>query len=238
MAAAPAPPEPAPSVAGAPEAAPSVAEVYAPAAVSPPMPSAPLEPAAPPQTEMTTAPIVAPPAPAIEPPPALAANSGKGDQVASKDSNDQGPFGGLGMSSNKGPTKIASESLSFDYPKKTAIFSGHVRVSQPNGMMSSDKLRVLYNDNMKEIKTAYADGNVRISQGDRWATGDHAVLDQSAQTVTLTGSPVVHDGAQTQITGSSIIVRMKTQEFVVKDAHAVLFPKSKDTDGSASNSSR
>ena len=176
------------------------------------------------------------PAPEIAPAPALVANSGKGDQVASKEDNDQGPFGGLGMSSNKGPTKIDSESLSFDYPKKTAIFSGHVRVSQPNGMMTSDKLRVLYNDNMKEIKTAFADGNVRISQGNRWATGKQAVLDQSAQTVTLTGSPVVHDG-EDQITGSRIIVHMKTQEFVVENAHAVLFPKNKDTDGSAPSDS-
>jgi len=176
-------------------------------------------------------------APAPEPAPAIEASSGKSDQVASKEDNDQGPFGGIGMSSNKGPTKIDSESLSFDYPKKTAVFTGHVRVSQPNGMMTSDKLRVLYNDNMKEIKSAYADGNVRISQGNRWATGNHAVLDQSAQTVTLTGSPVVHDGDQDQITGSRIIVHMKTQEFIVENARAVLFPKSKDTDGSGSSES-
>jgi lipopolysaccharide transport protein LptA len=146
------------------------------------------------------------------------------DQVAAKEDTTGSPFGGLGMSSNKGPTDINSDTLSFDYTKKTATFTGHVRVTQPNGMLTSDKLRVLYENNMHDIKTAFADGNVRISQGLRWATSDHAVLDQGAQTVTLTGSPVVHDD-QDQITGTKVTVHMKTQEFVVDRARAVLFPK-------------
>jgi lipopolysaccharide export system protein LptA len=65
---------------------------------------------------------------------------------------------------------------------------------------------------------------VRISQGDRWATGDHAVLNQTAQTVVLTGSPVVHDG-EDQITGTRITVYLKTGQSVVEHARTVIFPK-------------
>jgi lipopolysaccharide export system protein LptA len=77
---------------------------------------------------------------------------------------------------------------------------------------------------------AYADGNVRISQGDRWATGDHAVLNQTAQTVVLTGSPVVHDG-EDQITGSKITVYLKTGQSVVDHARTVIFPKNGQSGG-------
>jgi lipopolysaccharide assembly outer membrane protein LptD (OstA) len=69
-----------------------------------------------------------------------------------------------------------------------------------------------------------ADGNVRISQGTRWATGDHAVLDQTKHTVVLTGSPVVHDG-EDQIAGTKITVHLDTNQSDVENARAVIYPK-------------
>jgi lipopolysaccharide transport protein LptA len=147
------------------------------------------------------------------------------EKVASKGASDSSnPFNGLGMSSGKGPTKIDSDQFRLDYQQKIATYIGHVKVAQPNGTMTSDKLKVTFGDNMHDIKMAYADGNVRISQGDRWATGDHAVLNQTAQTVVLTGSPVVHDG-EDQITGTRITVYLKTGQSVVEHARTVIFPK-------------
>ncbi len=46
-------------------------------------------------------------------------------------------------------------------------------------------------------------GNVRMSQGTRWATGDHAVLDKTRHTVEITGNPVVHDGKD-QVAGRKL----------------------------------
>jgi len=81
-----------------------------------------------------------------------------------------------------------------------------------------------------------ADGNVRISQGTRWATGDHAILDQTKHTVTLTGSPVVHDG-EDQIAGTKITVHLDTNQSDVENARAVIFPKQAkpSVDGAASS---
>jgi len=139
------------------------------------------------------------------------------------------------MSSGKGPTKIDSDKFQLDYQQKIATYLGHVKVAQPNGTMTSDRLRVTFGEGMHDIKMAYADGNVRISQGDRWATGDHAVMDQTAQTVVLTGSPVVHDG-EDQITGTKITVYLKTGQGVVERARTVIFPKNgQGIEGGADN---
>ena len=75
-----------------------------------------------------------------------------------------------------------------------------------------------------DVQEMVADSNVRMSQGTRWATGDHAVLDQTKHTVTLTGSPVVHDG-EDQITGSKITVHLDTGKSEVAGARAVFFPQ-------------
>ncbi len=174
-----------------------------------------------------TPPPEAPPPPNDLPADNVDAQGGSGSQqkIASKGAGDSSnPFNGLGMSSGKGPTKIDSDQFRLDYQQKIATYIGHVKVAQPNGTMTSDKLKVTFGDNMHDIKMAYADGNVRISQGDRWATGDHAVLNQTAQTVVLTGSPVVHDG-EDQITGSKITVYLKTGQSVVEHARTVIFPK-------------
>ncbi len=136
----------------------------------------------------------------------------------------QGPFAGLQLSNNKSPIDIKSESMQLEYERHSILWTGHVKVNQADGQITSDTLRVNYLDkDFKNMKDMVADGNVRISQGTRWATGNHAVMDQIKRTVVLTGSPVVHDGTD-QITGNRITVYLDTGRSVVEGAHAVIFP--------------
>ena len=154
--------------------------------------------------------------------------------MASNEPNN-GPFGGLGGGHSKSPVNITSDSMSLDYKGQSVIFIGHVKARQDTGQITSDTLRVNYADSqMKTIKDMVADGNVRISQGTRWSTSDHAVMNQAQQTVVLTGSPVVHDGKD-QITGRRITVYLKTNRSVVEGAYAVIFPHS-DQDQTAGSS--
>ena len=95
-------------------------------------------------------------------------------------------------------------------------------------VLTSDTLTVTYGKDFHEVKQMLAEGNVRMSQGARWATGDHAVLDQARHTVILTGSPVVHDG-EDQVTGSKITVHLDTGKSEVEGARAVFFPKDQQT---------
>jgi lipopolysaccharide transport protein LptA len=140
------------------------------------------------------------------------------------------PFMGLGGQGQKGPTKITSDSLALDYQNKAILFTGHVHAVQPDGDLTSDTLKVQYGADFHDIKTMYADGNVRISQGTRWVTGDHAILDQTRHTVKIFGNPVVHDG-EDQVTGSLITVDLTTGKSNVDNARVIIFPReSKSTD--------
>ncbi|MBV8134182.1 MAG: hypothetical protein JO121_00875 [Deltaproteobacteria bacterium] len=143
--------------------------------------------------------------------------------MASTEPN-QGAFPGMQFSSGKEPIHITGNSMSFDQNKRSVVWSGRVHVNNGNSQVTSDSLRVNYGQDLHDVKEMIADGNVRISQGTRWATGDHAILDQTRHTVTLTGSPVVHDG-EDQIAGTKITVHLDTNQSDVENARAVIYPK-------------
>ena len=154
------------------------------------------------------------------------------DSKNSKDNKDgkaqEGPFSSLQFSGNKGPIDIKSDALDLDYKANVVTFRGHVHAAQADAVLTSDTLTVTYGKDFNEVKEMVANNNVRMSQGTRWATGDHAVLDQAKHTVTLTGSPVVHDG-EDQVTGSKITVHLDTGKSEVEGARAVFFPKEQKT---------
>lgn len=202
-----------------------------------------------PVTGTGTAPVADASAPAsstisAEPPP-IAAPSSRGVKTASITGDSQGkgdskdsapensPFGGFQNSSNHGPINIKSDTMSFDYKNNVVIFSGKVHAVQADSELTSNTLHVLMNK-QSQIQTMIADGNVRMSQGTRWATGDHAVLDENIHTLVLTGSPVVHDGKD-QIAGTKITVYLQTNKSEVTDPKAVIFPREskKPNNGSA-----
>ena len=131
------------------------------------------------------------------------------------------PFGG----GQKGPVNIQSDALNLDYKHNWVLFHGHVHAIQGGGELTSDSLRVKYGKDFSDMQEAYADGNVRISQGTRYATSDHAVLNQAQHTVTLTGNPVVHDGND-KVIGQKIVVNLVTgKSDVIGDAKAWFFPR-------------
>ena len=151
------------------------------------------------------------------------------DSKNDKDSKDSdSPFSSLQFSGNKGPVDIKSDTLDLDYKGNVVTFRGHVHAVQADATLTSDTLTVTYGKDFHEVQKMVANDNVRMSQGTRWATGDHAVLDQAKHTVTLTGSPVVHDG-EDQVTGSKITVHLDTGKSEVEGARAVFFPKDKKT---------
>ena len=138
------------------------------------------------------------------------------------------PFSALQLSGGHGPIDIKSDKLELDYKSNVVTFVGHVRAIQSGAQLTSNSLKVIYGKDFHQVKQMFADGNVRMSQGTRWATGDHAVVNQLAHTVVLTGNPVVHDG-EDQITGTRITVHLDTGKSEVEGARAVFFPKQQET---------
>jgi lipopolysaccharide export system protein LptA len=153
-----------------------------------------------------------------------------GDKSASSDSqneDNQTPFGSLN-SSNRGPISIQSDSLALDYKQNAVRFSGHVHAAQADGVLTSNTLDVKYGKDFHEVQNMAADGNVHISQGVRWCTSDHAVMNQGQHTVVLTGTPICHD-ARDQIAGTRITVHLDTGKSDVEGAKAVIFPQPSKT---------
>jgi lipopolysaccharide export system protein LptA len=153
-----------------------------------------------------------------------------GDESASGDSKTQDnptPFGSLG-NSNRGPVSIQSDSLGLDYKQNVVLFSGHVHATQADSALTSNTLRVKYGKDFHQVQDMAADGNVHISQGVRWCTSDHAVMDQRQHIVILTGSPICHD-ASDQIAGTRITVHLDTGKSDVEAAKAVIFPQQAKT---------
>jgi len=241
VAPAPAPPAPAPVSAPSPEIAsappPAPARESAPALTAAPESSAPRFPAG--GAEVSSA---GPPSPsrvvkdaAAQPPvesksgeSKAAAEPSSRKEVASAEKPSTGlsnsPFAAMSVGSGHGPIDIKSDTMSFDYKDKSTVFKGHVHAAQANGELTCNTLKVIHGADLNDIKETIADGNVRISQGTKWVSGDHAVMNQAKQTVILTGNPVAHDGSD-QIAGSRITVHLDSGKIEVEGARVVIFPR-------------
>ena len=220
----------------------TTAATVPPGAIAPPMVMAPVPadsanpepPAAPPAStapEVASAPTEAAAAPHKAHRAASGTAGGGNTTVASNPPAQGGAFGGMQFGNSKAPIYIKSKSMSLDYQNHSVLWTGDVHANQADSQLTSDQLRVNYFDkDFKQMKDMVADGNVRLSQGTRWATGQHGVMDQTKRTVVLTGSPVAHDGND-QITGCKITVFLNTSQSVVECAHAVLFPHTEASPG-------
>jgi lipopolysaccharide export system protein LptA len=79
----------------------------------------------------------------------------------------------------------------------------------------------------RRVKEVIADGNVRIDQPPKWATGGHAIFEQSDRTVVLTQNPMLHDG-KNEVAGDRVVVYLDEDRSTVeagrKRVKAVLYP--------------
>ena len=176
--------------------------------------------------------------PAPEPASAAKAPEGAGSESDSTGAPARGqtssPFAAFDTTPSHGPIDINSDSLFLDYKKNQVFYRGHVHAKQADAQLLTDSLEVITGKDLHEVQQLLAEGNVRISRGTQWATGDHLVVDEIKHTAILTGSPVVHDGND-QIAGRKITVYLQSGQSVVEGAKAVIFPRpSKTKDNSAS----
>ena len=113
--------------------------------------------------------------------------------------------GGTAFEFNKkDPIYINSDWMEFDQTKSTITYKGRVVTTQGEMTLRSETLTAEYTENMKQIKQIVAEGKVNATQGNRVATGDKAVFDDKAKTVTLTGNPIMRQG-NSQISGSRVV---------------------------------
>jgi lipopolysaccharide export system protein LptA len=129
----------------------------------------------------------------------------------------------------KDPIYITADWMEVDQKKNSITYKGHVVAIQNEMTMRSETLTAYYDPEMKQMKQIIAEGKVNAVQGNRVATGDKAVFDDKAKTVTLTGSPVMRQG-NSQVKGARIVYFIEQDKSTVEGdgkarVEATVFPE-------------
>ena len=128
-----------------------------------------------------------------------------------------------------GATDIFSDSADFDGIARTIVYSGHVRVTDPNMKLTCVRLVAEMPQSGGRVNRIVAETNVVIDSADPkgetiHATGDRAVYDFQAadsvtnETVTLTGNAEV-ENAMGWMTGEPIVWNRATGHLSAKNQH-------------------
>ncbi len=104
----------------------------------------------------------------------------------------------------RGTTVITSDRLEFDYKDYVALFEGHVKIVDPQFVLTADQMLVFF-ENTNDVTRVDAVGHVNMQSQDRKAACGKAVYTRSNGAVVLTGDPVVSKGPNT-LRGQKITV--------------------------------
>jgi len=129
----------------------------------------------------------------------------------------------------KDPIYITSDWMEVDQKKNTVTYKGRVVTIQADMTMRSETLTAYYEPEMKQMKQIIAEGKVSAVQGNRIATGEKAVFDDKAKTVTLTGNPMMRQG-NSQVSGTKVIYFTEQDRAVAEGdskirVQATIFPE-------------
>ncbi|MGH7770438.1 MAG: lipopolysaccharide transport periplasmic protein LptA [Candidatus Binatia bacterium] len=135
------------------------------------------------------------------------------------DTKKKSQAGGSNAAKQK-PIFVSSDRMEVDRQKNILIYLGQVVVIQADMTMRSDKLTTYFDADLQQMKEAIAEGKrVQVTQGDRVATGTKAVFDGVAQTITMTGNPVMRQG-NSEVSGERIIYFMTEDRAIVESGKA------------------
>jgi lipopolysaccharide export system protein LptA len=147
--------------------------------------------------------------------------------AAAKDENSKGSSSF--EFNKKDPIYITADWMEVDQKKNTIAYKGRVVAIQNDMTMRSETLTAYYDPEMKQMKQIVAEGKVNAMQGNRVATGDKAVFDDKAKTVTLTGNPVMRQG-NSQVSGVKVVYYVEQDKATAEGdgkvrVQATIFPE-------------
>lgn len=112
------------------------------------------------------------------------------------------------------PVEITADRLEADDAAKSLVFIGNAVARQEDITINADRLTIFYADQGGDVDRIVADGNVRILQGNRLATGGRAEYFRREERMVLTGSPRVSEG-KNSVQGHEIVLFIKENRSVV-----------------------
>jgi lipopolysaccharide transport protein LptA len=157
-----------------------------------------------------------------------APNNAAGAAAAS--TKEEGKKGASGFELNKkDPIYITADWMEVDQTKNTIVYKAQVVTVQTDMTMRSEILTAYIDPETKKMKQIIAEGKVNATQGNRVATGEKAVFDDTEKTVTLTGSQVLRQG-NSQVSGVKIIYYTEQDKSVTEGdgkvrVQATIFPE-------------
>lgn len=81
--------------------------------------------------------------------------------------------------------------LDIDYEKDTASFYEKVKVIEPRGELSADRLDIFFDRKSRKIDKVVAERNVELKQGENVAKGQKIIYSIASGIATLTGNPEI-----------------------------------------------
>ena len=133
------------------------------------------------------------------------------------------PFPSRKKSGASGPTKITSDKLEFDYHNFVALFDGHVVVTDPEFVLSTDKMLVFF-ENTNDVKRVDCVGHVDMVSDDIHAKAGRAIYTRENAQVVLQEEPVVTKGSagdRQSVSGETIRIWLNDERVVVENGAAV-----------------
>ena len=117
-------------------------------------------------------------------------------------------------SKSKAPIEVDAETLEIieEGTQRISTFAGGVTVRRGNTTMKAATIK-LYSDKDSDDSNAFtrmeATGTVYVNSGNQTVTGNNAVVDNKAQTITLAGNVVLSQGKNV-IVGERLVINMAT----------------------------
>jgi lipopolysaccharide export system protein LptA len=140
------------------------------------------------------------------------------------------------------PMAITSRSMTVKNLDQRVIFDRDVLVVKGDMDLYADRVEVMLAQPSKtgtsqpalgvgpdmlsedNIERIVAEGRVKVVQGKKTATADHAVYHRADETVVLTGRPETWEQG-VRIQGSKITILLKEQRSIVDESHVVIYPE-------------
>ena len=131
------------------------------------------------------------------------------------------------------PVSVTADRMEADDVAKTLIFSGRAVAKQGDITIYGDRLTIHSAAGGGDVERIIAEGNVRIVQGERSATGGRAEYARAEERIVMTGSPQVNEG-QNSVQGHEIVLLLRENRSVVKGGqdgrvNAIFTPQEKAT---------
>ncbi|MBW2520990.1 MAG: lipopolysaccharide transport periplasmic protein LptA [Deltaproteobacteria bacterium] len=127
------------------------------------------------------------------------------------------------------PVEITADRLEANEALHSIVFIGNAEARQGDVTIYADRLTIFYQDKQNEIERVMAQGNVRIVQFDRIATGEKAEFFRNEGRIVLSGQPRVSEG-NSFVEGQMITLFLNDKRSVVSGGdegrvNAVFQPK-------------